>query len=345
MPLDLGLAVPLFLLCAAVIGVGGTAMTSVADCLADRTGLGEALIGGVLLGVSTSLSGTVTSISAAYEGHAALAVANGVGGIAVQTVFLALGDLLYRRANLEHAAASVTALVQLGLLLLMLGLAMAAATAPPVALVGLHPISVVLVGAYVLGVRLTHQVQTTPMWYPRRTAELRVDQAEADPFPNLSTGALVLRYAALVVVLGLAGWGIAQTGYAIVQATDLSQSFVGAAFTATSTSLPELVITLAAVRRGALQLAVSGIVGGNTFDVLFLVLSDAAYRGGSIYHAVGTAEVFLIAWAVVMSAVLLLGLLHRERRGMGAIGWESVTLVGVYLAGMLVQVWAVTGGG
>jgi len=116
MPLDLGLAVPLFLLRAAVIGVGGTAMTSVADCLAERTGPAEALIGGVPLGVSTSLSGTVTSISAAHEGHAALAVANGLGGIAVQTVFLAVGDLLYRRANLEHAAASITSLVQLGLL-------------------------------------------------------------------------------------------------------------------------------------------------------------------------------------------------------------------------------------
>ncbi len=344
MPLDLGLAVPLFLLCAAVIGVGGVAMTSVADCLADRTGLGEALVGGVLLGVSTSLSGTVTSISAAYEGHAALAVANGVGGIAVQTVFLAVGDLLYRRANLEHAAASVTALVQLGLLLLLLGLAMAAATAPEVAVLGLHPINVVLVGGYILGVRLTRLVQDQPMWYPRRTAELRVDRPEADPFPATRTPALVLRYLALAVVLGFAGWGIAKTGYAIVQETGLSQSFVGAAFTATTTSLPELVITLAAVRRGALQLAVSGIVGGNTFDVLFLVLSDAGYRAGSIYHAVGPMELFLIAWAVVMNAVLLLGLLHREQRGVGRIGWESVTLIGVYLAGLLVQVWGAAGG-
>ncbi|SDF92025.1 cation:H+ antiporter [Limimonas halophila] len=341
MALDLTLAVPLFLVCAAVIAVGGVAMTAVADCLADRTGFGEALVGGILLGISTSFSGTVTSITAAVEGHASLAVSNGIGGIAVQTVFLAVGDILYRRANLEHAAASATALVQLGLLLLLLGLPLMAATMPAVAVAGLHPVSPVLLAVYLAGVRLTRSVQQQPMWFPQRTAELRVDQPEADPFPSLSTAALALRYAGLAAILGLAGWGIAQTGMDIVRATGLSQSFVGAAFTATSTSLPELVITLAAVRRGALQLAVSGIVGGNTFDVLFLVLSDAGYRPGSIYHAVGMPELFLIAWAIVMSAVLMLGLLHREKRGWAAIGWESVTLIAVYLLGLLVQVWAI----
>jgi Ca2+/Na+ antiporter len=55
----------------------------------------------------------------------------------------------------------------------------------------------------------------------------------------------------------------------------LSASIVGAPVV---TSLPELVTTLAAVRRGALQLAVGGIIGGNTFDTLFLTISDVGYR-------------------------------------------------------------------
>jgi cation:H+ antiporter len=43
----------------------------------------------------------------------------------------------------------------------------------------------------------------------------------------------------------------------------------------------ELVTTIAAVRRGALQLAVGGIIGGNTFDTLFLTAADVSYREGS----------------------------------------------------------------
>ena len=54
----------MFLLAALVIGVAGVALTRRADMLADRTGLGEAVAGAVFLGVTTSLSGTVTSIHA-----------------------------------------------------------------------------------------------------------------------------------------------------------------------------------------------------------------------------------------------------------------------------------------
>lgn len=337
MALDLTSAVALFAVCAAVIGAAGVAMVGVADRLADRTGLGEAIVGGVLLGISTSLSGTVTSITAAYEGHAGLAVSNGIGGIAVQTVFLALADLTYRRANLEHAAASPTNLIQVGLLILMLGLPLGAALAPAVDLWAVHPVTPLLVAVYAGGLRLTRRVKERPMWQPRKTRELRQDVPDERSFQGAPTAVLAGGYAVLALGLGLAGWGMAQSGSAIVASTGLSQSFVGALFTATATSLPELVTTLAAVRRGALTLAVGGIVGGNTFDVLFLVTSDVAYRGGSVYHAVGDGELLLFVWAIVMSAILLLGLLRRELRGPGGIGFESAALILVYAAGVAIQ--------
>jgi cation:H+ antiporter len=53
---------------------------------------------------------------------------------------------------------------------------------------------------------------------------------------------------------------------------------VGGLFTAVSTSLPELVTSVAAVQQGALTLAVGGIIGGNSFDVMFVAFADIAYR-------------------------------------------------------------------
>ena len=103
------------------------------------------------------------------------------------------------------------------------------------------------------------------------------------------------------------------------------------------TSLPELVTTLAAVRRGALTLAVSDIVGGNFFDVLFIFAADIAFIHGSLYHAdgVGMREVFLLALTLLLSAVLLLGLLYRQRRGPANIGFESVLMLAIYVLGYL----------
>ena len=107
--------------------------------------------------------------------------------------------------------------------------------------------------------------------------------------------------------------------------------------TATVTSLPELVTTITAIRRGALQLAVGGIIGGNTFDVLFLALSDIAYRKGSIYHAIGGRVTFWIILSMLMTAVLLLGLLRRERKGPANIGFESAIILSLYVGAVIVQ--------
>jgi cation:H+ antiporter len=104
------------------------------------------------------------------------------------------------------------------------------------------------------------------------------------------------------------------------------------------TSLPELVTTVAAVRRGALTLAVSDIVGGNFFDVLFVVAADLVYFGGSLFHGegVGRRDVFVAGLTILLNVVLLLGLLYRQRRGPGNIGFESVLLLVLYIGGFLV---------
>ena len=119
---------------------------------------------------------------------------------------------------------------------------------------------------------------------------------------------------------------------------EFSETLVGVLATALVTSLPELVTTVAAVRRGALQLAVGGIIGGNTFDTLFLMASDIAYREGSIYHAVGMADFFWIAIALLMISVLLGGLILRQRQGPARIGSESVLLLMIYGGAVLSRV-------
>ncbi len=146
--------------------------------------------------------------------------------------------------------------------------------------------------------------------------------------------ALLLRFGLLAALVTVAGFTVARSGEALVVRTGLSETLVGVLLTAVVTSLPELVTTLAAVRRGALTLAVGGIIGGNTFDVLFLALADVAYRPGSIYHAIGEAERFVIALAMLMTAVVLMGLLRRETYGFANIGFESLLIFVLYLLGV-----------
>lgn len=325
----------LFAIASAVIAVCGVRMTKLADRLADQTRLGEAVVGGVLLGMSTSLSGTVTSITAAYEGYASLAVSNAIGGIATQTAFLVLADLTYRKVNLEHAAADPGNMLQAALLVLLLSLPLVAYLTPTIGLWSVHPVSILLFLVYAFGVRLSVALRKEPMWRPEQTDETRVDVPEETPKGRKGFTRLLLRFAGLALILGFAGYVVAETGVRISTELGLSQTVVGALMTATATSLPELVTTLAAVRRGALQLAVGGIVGGNTFDTLFLSLADFAYRDGSIYHAMAERDALLMVGAVMITAILLMGLIARDRRG---IGFEGVAILLVYVGIVAIQV-------
>ena len=175
------------------------------------------------------------------------------------------------------------------------------------------------------------------MWHPVRTADTRPDAPDEPQSRDRSTLMLAGQFALLMLVMGAAGFVIAKSAGQMVDRLGLSASVVGALLTAVVTSLPELVTTLAAVRRGALQLAVGGIIGGNTFDTLFLTISDVGYREGSLYHAVGQADFFWLVVGVVMTTILTLGQLYRQRRGPGGIGMESLMLLCVYGAAVAVQ--------
>jgi cation:H+ antiporter len=334
--LSLGGLSLVFVLAALVIAGVGTRLTGYADRLADLTGLGEAVFGAVLLGASTSLPGVVTSVTAAHDGYAALAVSNAVGGIAAQTAFLAIVDLTYRPANLEHAAASVENLLNGALLCALLALPLLAAHAPAYTWWGVHPLSLLLLLGYVYGVRLAAEAHRMPAWLPHATKETRkdipkqVNQREPHPLR------LWLSFVAAALTVALAGYVVGRTGIALVQQTGLSQSLVGGLLTAIATSLPELVTSLAAVRMGALTLAVGGIIGGNTFDVLFIAFSDIAYRKGSIYHAMDEQSLFMICMTLLLTSILLMGLIRREKRGAGNIGFEGVLVLGIYTAGFLI---------
>ncbi|MDP8939103.1 MAG: hypothetical protein M3N10_02195 [Actinomycetota bacterium] len=124
---------------------------------------------------------------------------------------------------------------------------------------------------------------------------------------------------------------VARTGINITEQTDLTATFVGGVLTAVVTSLPELVTSVAAVRRGALTLAVGGIIGGNAFDTIFIAFSNVAYRDGSIYHAISDRQVYLISLTILMTGILILGLLRREKRGIANIGFESFLVIVLYV--------------
>ncbi|WP_447969196.1 sodium:calcium antiporter [Nitrospira sp. M1] len=332
---NLSISLFVFGVSAILIAIFGYRLTVLADHLADRTGLGEALTGAFLLGAMTSLPEISTTVTAAVKSHAQLAVSNALGGIAAQSVFLVLADFTYRRANLEHAAASIANLMQGTLAIVLIAFSIMGSMMPKFQGLLVHPITPLMFGAYFYGLYLVFRVQSDPMWRPRQTSETREDHIDELASRQIPLWHLWTKFIPVVLIVGLGGWLIAKSAIALSQNTGLSETIVGVLFTSISTSFPELVTTIVAVRQGALTLAVGGILGGNAFDSLLIAISDTAYNTGSIYHAISSDQIFLMGLTIIMTSILLMGLIRREQHGIVNIGFESFAILMLYVSGVV----------
>ncbi|MFG3660089.1 sodium:calcium antiporter [Streptomyces sp. NPDC047706] len=327
---SVGWIVTVFVLAGAATVVCGVRLTALGDTLADRTGWGEALFGTVFFGLATSLSGIVMTAVSAAEGHPQLAYGNAVGGIAAQTLAVALADAVHRGANLEHAAASSQNLLFGCLLVALLGIALMASLGPRATVWGVHPASAVLVAVYLGALRLIRR-DRQPLWRAVRTEDTVMDVPDhASAFSERRTTAMWSEFAGIALAVVVSGWAVAQAAEQLVTTTGLRAGLVGGVFMGVVNALPETVAAVAAVRRGALTLAIAAVVGGNCLDVLNLAIGDVAYRPGSLYQAADADELFLTSGSLVMTSVLLAGLLVRQRRGWGRLGFEGVLLIAVY---------------
>ena len=231
-----GILFAAFGVAAAAVLLCGVRLTRLADRFADLSGMGEAVIGAAFLGALTSLSGAVTSVTAAAQGHADLALSNAIGGIAVQTVFLVAADVAWRRANLEHAAASVPNLISAAMLILLLTTLLLAWSLPPVAFAGVHPATPVLFVLYGFGVHIIAQSNDKPMWAPDETDETRQDVPDEIVVDRGSIARMLATILALGAIVGLAGWVIAEAGLAIAARSGVREGLVGALLTSVVTS-------------------------------------------------------------------------------------------------------------
>jgi cation:H+ antiporter len=326
----LPIIVAIFLAAAGGIGFAGVRLSYLADMLADRTGMGEIVAGALFVGAATSLPGAITSITTAAQGAPQLAVGNALGGLTAQTAFIAIADMAYRRANLEHAAASVTGLAQGVLLVVLLAIPLLAAVQPQITFWGVHPASVVILLTYAAGLRLLSSIQSEPMWRPVQTDETREALSEPDEGADQPSDAqLWTRLLVFAGLIAVAGYVIGEASIALVNKTGLSESAVGTIFAAIANSLPELVTAIAAVRIGAVSLAVGDVIGGNSFEVMFLSAADFVYDG-SIYGAMEPDNLTTALIAMLMTGVLLLGMLRREKTGFARIGFESTLVLLLY---------------
>lgn len=318
-----------FLLCAAVICISGARLSQAADVIAEKTKLGRGWAGLILLAIVTSLPELVTGISAVGFLQAPdLAVGDALGSCVFNLSILIMLDLFHPEKSI-YVRAGKAHLISAGFGIVLLALVAQAALAAnslinfPVYHIGAS--SLIIAAIYMLAVRSVFK-------YERRQFAYYISDM-ACQYEHISLIKARIQYIGAALAVVLAGIALVLISGKLVVFHGLHQSFFGTFFLAAATSLPEVVVTLSALRIGALDMAISNLLGSNLFDVLILAIDDAVYLPGPILTHVSTGHVLTCATAILMNGVFVIGLITQaKRRIAGKLTWVSLVLLWLYLA-------------
>jgi len=307
-----------FLACTAAIVWAGTRLTAYADMIAERTRLGRVWAGMLLLAVATSLPELLNSTSAAVLDLPDIAVGDLAGSNALNLVILGLADVFSRHRSCLHnldrfhfRSASIV-----GLMSAFAFVALMAGRVIP-QLGWISPITPVLLALYVCCLRKADRASETAVLSPVA--------------PHLSFTAVVTRYALLALVVIIAAVLLPRWGSQIAVHTGLGNTFVGTTMIAAATSLPELVTVVAAVRLGAAEMAVGGILGSNLFNLAILGLVDVVYWRGNLFAAVEHAHAIPLLTGVVLVALFTVVMANCPRGRFLRITWFGWVALAVYV--------------
>jgi cation:H+ antiporter len=116
----------------------------------------------------------------------------------------------------------------------------------------------------------------------------------------------------------------------------LGNSFFGTLFIAAATSLPELVVSLAALRMGSIDMAVGNLLGSNVFNIFILGIDDVFYKEGSLFKAISSTHLLSVFFTIIMTAVVGLGLLFKpKKKQVWLLSIDTFIILLLYLALMI----------
>lgn len=133
----------------------------------------------------------------------------------------------------------------------------------------------------------------------------------------------------VLIVIGIAaiiagGQLVVNSATNIALNLGLTETFVGLTIVAIGTSLPELVTSIVATRKGERGLALGNAVGSNIFNILFILGASSAL------HPIVVEAVSLIDACILIGVALMLYVFSHTKKEISR--WEGLAMVAAYLA-------------
>ena len=318
----------LFIACTALIVLSGAKLSLYGDIIAEKTGLGRTWIGVVLMASVTSLPELITGVSSvAIFDLPNIAAGDVLGSCMFNMLIIAMLDFMNGSTPLSARAHQGQVLAAgFGILLLALvSISLIATTSVPrIGWISLS--SLVFLGVYLIAIR------TVFFYEKRRIGEFVRDVVEEARYAGVTKTRAYTMYGLNAIVIIVAASYLPRVGERIAEITGLGNTFVGSVFIALSTSLPEMVVSLGALRLGAVDIALGNLFGSNLFNIGILAVDDVLYTKGALLSDISSAHLISASAAITMTAIAIIGLTYQATRKLRFFAWDSIAIIIVYVS-------------
>jgi cation:H+ antiporter len=315
----------------AVIGVAGVKLSRFGDIIAEKSGLSRGWIGLILLATVTSLPELVTGLTSVTVANVPdIAVGDIMGSCVFNLLIIVLLDFLYRKESVYTRARQGNVL-SAGYGIALIGFAgfnlllYRDGSVPSLGHVGLYTPVILLL--YLLAMRSLYRYEQEKLGeYVEERVELH---------PEMSLKHAIQAYVTASAAVVAAGIWLPFIAKDLATAMAWEQSFVGTLIVAAVTSAPEVVVTVAALRMGAVDLAIGNLFGSNLFNIVILAIDDLVYLKGPLLADVSLTHATSAFSAMMMSGLAVVGLVLRPAsRVFRTVSWISLLLLVIYLLNM-----------
>ena len=325
---------------AAIILGASNFLAKSADVIAFKTGLGRAFIGVVLLATATSLPELGVGVSSiTLADNPDLAVGDAFGSNLFNLLIIGLLDLYWRNGPILGSVSIAAVLVgSLGILIIALAATAMLIHGETTAMDSwsVSPASGVILVVFLFAMFMLYKFEQRDQddgdYVASGVAE---DEDGEEQYAKESMAKTMAIYAVSAgLIIGAAIW-LSIVAETTTERMGWNASFFGTQFLAFSTSLPELAASFAAIRINAPELAITGVLGSNLFNMGFILfMDDVALVGAPLWspEAISPIHTLTAAIAILMTAVVLASVIRRGRgRPNRFFTWEALAIIGLYV--------------
>lgn len=319
-----------FAICAALISYGGTRLSKYGDIIAELMGMGRAWVGLIMMAGVTSLPELFTGFSAIILIDSPnIALGSIMGSLSFNLLILAFLDYFVPGKPLSSVVTKSHVLAGFfGMILIIISIIgiLYGDLMPDLGWFSTLP--VILISIYLVTIRIIYKNDRK---FARESNHVYKIEFRNE-YKGINLKIAIKRYLlnAILVIFGALLLPYFADNLVII--TGMSESFVGTLLVAATTSLPEIIVSISAVKLGNMDMAVGNLLGSNIFNMLVLAFDDLIYTKGELLLAGDPNHSLSGLVTLLMTAVVGISILIESPKKRFLLGVDAIIIIILYVA-------------